>query len=291
VPFEAYVYNGASTPHRIFAMLRLISQAAPISRSDAIALMQPAGLNDNVTMATDIFRTIELMGLIETTADKSRFARIGFSENVLQSVDTFRAFLQQRIGGIVDDAEDHFLLNQFASWYAVQDDLVFTLSRSDYEIRFHEQLYPGAQKRLMTHAQSIPAWTTWAEFIGWGWQVKFGSQESNFIPDCTVRIQPLLPELLPEDEPIPFGVFMDRLAVRCPELDGGVLFERCWEASRPNERRGNRLSLMLSTALRVLNQQGRIALENRADATENWMLFAAQSYISRVTHIRLGIER
>jgi hypothetical protein len=59
-------------------------------------------------------------------------------------------------------------------------------------------------------------------------------------------------------------------------------------AAFPHERRGNRLSLMLSTALRVLHEQGHIVLEKRADATETWTLFPAQTYHNQITHIRRG---
>ena len=108
------------------------------------------------------------------------------------------------------------------------------------------------------------------------------------MPDATRRISAILPELLPDHILTGFPEFMARLPNYCPELDGGLLFKRCLEASRPGEQRGNRLSLMLSTALRVLHQQGAIVLEDRADAVENWSLFPSQSFINRVTHIQRG---
>lgn len=291
MPFEAFIYNGASTPNRLYSMLCLIAQHIDIKRAEIIQLMQPTSLTDNQVMASDIFRSLELMGLIETSEDRIRAARLPFDSMVLNSIDEFRLLLQNAVLGIVDEDKDHFILNQFAAWYAVQDEEVLLMSRSDYETNFHQHLYPTLEKRVITHGQSIPAWISWAEFLGWGWQLKFGSQETNFIPDCTIRLLPLLDELLPETHYIPFSTFMERLAAQCPELDGGILFERCWQACRPHEQRGNRLSLMLSTALRVLNQRGEITLENRADATENWSLFPAQSYITRVTHIRRGTHQ
>ena len=290
MPFEAFIYNGASTPNRLYAMLCLIAKQGEMARSQIIQLMQPESIAANQVMATDIFRTLELLGFIEASSNRNRSAQLAIDIDLLDSVETFRNVLQERVGGVATEEADHFILNQFAAWYAIQDNGVFSMSRSDYEAKFHEQLYPGIEKRLVTSAQSIPAWTSWAEFVGWGWQLRSGQQETTLIPDCTIRLRPLLGELLPETDAILFGVFMERLAARCPELDGGALFERCWEASRPYERRGNRLSLMLSTALRVLHQQGEIALEDRADATDNWTLFPAQSYIARATHIRREVN-
>jgi hypothetical protein len=268
-------------------MAKMVLLHPSIPREVLLDLVQPASLNESQKVSGTIFRKCQLCGLIAETQDKSRAASLIVDPVVAADLEAFRTHMQSVILGATDQGADHFVFNQFTAWFITQDTMILQSSKRQLEAKFHEDMYPGVPNRVISDEPGIGAWQSWAQFLGYGWQSEF----SVFIPDCTVRIQPLLPELLPEDEPIPFGVFMDRLAVRCPELDGGVLFERCWEASRPNERRGNRLSLMLSTALRVLNQQGRIALENRADATENWMLFAAQSYISRVTHIRLGIER
>ena len=108
----------------------------------------------------------------------------------------------------------------------------------------------------------------------------------RIVPDSTLRLRPLLPELLLEiGVEVPMVVFMTNLAKRCPELDGGALFERCWSASHPGEVRGNRLSLMLSTALRVLHQNSIIEMVYRGDSALTWTLFPSQSHINRATHI------
>jgi hypothetical protein len=80
--------------------------------------------------------------------------------------------------------------------------------------------------------------------------------------------------------------FVASLGGLCPELDAGILFGRCWEASRGSDDRGNRLSLMVSTALRVLHASKEITLVERKDAPIAFHLFPAQSHISRVTDIR-----
>ena len=68
----------------------------------------------------------------------------------------------------------------------------------------------------------------------------------------------------------------------------GSLFNRAWEACRGGEERGNQISLMLSTAFRVLHASRVIALVDRRDAPTTWNLFPAQSHITRVTHIGRG---
>jgi hypothetical protein len=94
-----------------------------------------------------------------------------------------------------------------------------------------------------------------------------------------------------EEKSMSFGLFMERLADTCPELDGGRLFNHCWQASRGAEQRGNRMSLMLSTGLRSLHNTGVIKLSEQADALTIWRLYpAAGSSLQQVTHIqRLGV--
>lgn len=118
--------------------------------------------------------------------------------------------------------------------------------------------------------------------------MRFGPREIIIVPDATVRIRSLLPALFPDKALLPFGTFMERLAHHCPELDGGVLFRYCWQASRGAEERGRHISLMLSTALRTLHGLGVIRLEEHADALENWQLHPAEGNPHRqITHITL----
>ncbi|NTU86006.1 MAG: hypothetical protein HGA45_42885, partial [Chloroflexales bacterium] len=108
------------------------------------------------------------------------------------------------------------------------------------------------------------------------------------VPDAHDRLEPLLDQLLPEGErPVTFGAFLDLLAERCPEIVGGVLFDRCWQASRGAEPRGSQLSLMLSSGLRVLHEAGTIDLSLVADAATKWQLYPALGHpVAQVSHIR-----
>jgi hypothetical protein len=135
----------------------------------------------------------------------------------------------------------------------------------------------------------LNGWLTWASFLGWGWRMTVGGQEL-LMPDAHKRLKPILPQLLSDSEEIPFSQFTHNIANLCPELDGGSLFEKCWQASRGVEVRGNQLSLMLSTALRSLHDNKLIKLIEYADATDMWQLYPAQTHpVQRVTHIKLQV--
>jgi hypothetical protein len=285
---ERLTYNIVITPHRVLSLLTLINQLSRANRGDLLSLLQPSAISEKPEIARDVYAAANSNRLIHEDESRERIANIAIPNEALLDMDKFRAYLQNELLDVTDEAEYHYVLSLFAAWIAVQNEQVLETTKLEWEQRFNAQLYPGREERVVNEHPGITSWMEWADFLGWGWQLKFGQLQSKFVPDCTGRLQPLLAELLPEADFIPFGLFMERLSARCPELDGGVLFERCWEACRRQERRGNRLSLMLSTALRVLNQNGSVALEDRADAPDNWTLYPAQSYNTRVTHIRRG---
>ncbi len=110
------------------------------------------------------------------------------------------------------------------------------------------------------------------------------------MPNARGRIEPLLGQLLPEGQSaVRFGDFMEQLAERCPELDGGRLFRRCAQVSRVSDPLGNRISLMLSNALRVLDAADVIKLTQQADAPVKWQLYPAVGHKHlQVSHIQLG---
>jgi hypothetical protein len=258
-----------------------------LKRDEILGLLQPSSITDNRDAAILLHRYARRYGLLED--DQSTVKRVNPTEacTKLTSFDAFRSYMQLTLLGVSNEAEDNYLLSLFTAWYAVQDSAVMTYSKADFEAKFHQALYPRATERVLAEEPGISAWRTWAEFLGWGWALKFDlREEMRIVPDATLRVRPLLPALLPQSgREIAMADFVAGLAERCPELDGGLLFERCWEASRGGEVRGNRLSLMLSTALRVLHASGEIELASRRDAGATWTLFPAQSHFGQVTHI------
>lgn len=275
-------------PHRLFALISVVNAFTVLPRADILRLIQPETLNESLETSASVYSKCLLCGLITEAEDKQRSASLAVDVHLASDYQKFREYIQSNVLGVTQEQHDHWVLNLFAAWFVVQNEWPLNNSKTNWEIKFNSDLFPSFADRIISEHPGITTWMEWAEFLGWGWLLKFGREETTFAPDCTIRLLPLLSEVLPEAGMISFGSFIERLSVRCPELDGGVLFERCWQACRPQEQRGNRLSLMLSTGLRVLNQRGEITLETQADATEVWTLFPAQSYISRVTHIRRG---
>lgn len=276
------------SPQRIYGLIMCVHALQEVRRETLMNLLQPTAISDNQDTSKIIYRYARRYDLIRENQTSDRNVSLAVSPAVIVEYEAFRQYMQQVLLGTTDQSQNNFLLSQFAAWYAAQDDRVMEYSKADLEARFHEAMYPTATERVLAEEPGISAWRTWAEFLGWGWQLKFGrNEEARIVPDATVRIRPLLRKLLPNARvDVPFGAFIADLGADCPELDGGTLYKQCWEASRGDEERGNRVSLMVSTALRVLDKGGDIALIDRRDAADIWSLFPSQSYINRVTHIQ-----
>ena len=276
------------TPQRIHALVTCVHVLQEVPRETLMDLLQPDAITDNQDTTKIIYRYARRYDLIQENQMPDHRVSLAVSPVVASDPEAFRQHMQRVLLGVTDESQDNFLLSQFAAWYAAQDERVMDYSKADFEAKFHEDLYPSAAQRVLAEQPGISAWRTWAEFLGWGWPLKFAQgEEAKIVPDATSRIRPLLPTLLPDaGVDVPFGSFVARLGASCPELDGGVLYGRCWEAGRGGEARGNRVSLMVSTALRVLNQEGAITLVDRRDVPDTWALFPAQSHITRVTHVR-----
>ena len=276
------------TPQRIHALVKCVHVLGEVPRETLLDLLQPNAITDNRETTILVYRYARRYDLVKENETTDRRVSLAIPATVVTDYETFRQHMQQVLLGVTDEAQDNFLLSQFAAWYACQDERVMGYSKASFEAKFHEDLYPSSKQRVLAEQPGISAWRTWAEFLGWGWPLKFAQgEEAKIVPDATLRIRPLLLKLLPDLRiDVPLGAFVARLGAICPELDGGVLYARCWDASHGGEPRGNRVSLMVSTALRVLNQEGAIALIDRRDVADNWTLFPAQSYINRVTHVQ-----
>lgn len=281
---------GANTivPHRLFALLRIVQVLGNPSKQQVIDALQPSMTAEQKSQ--DISKTIYSaainMELLQEAEGKNKLVSVKKEVREISNFEDFRFFMQKKLTGVTKEGTDHYLLNIIAAWYAVHDDLVLTVLRAEISKRLNGQLFGDAERSVVSEDPMLTTWPYWADFLGWGWQFR-GKEASRFIPDATVRLRPLLRDLLSETD-IPISVFLDKLKKRCPELDGGILFERCRSASASTEARGNRLSLMLSTGLRVLDGRGEIKLIDRRDAQEHFNLFPSQTMKNRVSHIRRG---
>lgn len=282
------INNAQVTPSRLHAMVRLTTRLRNPTRQDIYDWVQPKVLPklENQEAAKGVYTAARSCGIFVENDEKIVVLQIDSAS--VESLTDFRKYMQQALLGITDDSADNYLLNIYSAWYAVQDDRVFQFALKDFETRFNSEIFPDAEGRQF-NTTKLNGWRDWATFLGLGWSIRFGNREL-VVPDAYNRLTPLLDRLLPAgDQFVTFGSFMDQLAECCPELDGGVLFNRCWQASRGADSRGGRLGLMLSNGLRGLHEASMIELSLVGDAPVTWRLYPALNHpVDQVSHIRRG---
>jgi hypothetical protein len=283
--------NAQVTPLRLHALLRLVPRLDAPRRDDLLKLLQPPELEANTDLGADVFRAAANCELTREDPD-SKVVSLTMPAGAVETVDGFRIQMQQALLGRTETFQPNYLLSLFTAWYAAQDDAVLRMDAKEFETRFSAHLFPDAQPEDRPfNTTKFNGWRQWAAFLGWGWFLDAKAFKGDvLVPDAYRRIETVLGAALPADgRAVEFGGFALEVARWCPELDGGELYRRCWEASRGADVRGNRLSLMLSNALRGLHDAGRVAVTREADAAAVWQLFPAVGHrLNQVTHIRLG---
>jgi len=284
--------NAQVTPHRLHAFVRLVSRLQNPNREELLNLLQPTEMGGSQESSKEVYRAALNCGLITENSNKSKTVGLNVSPDQVESLPTFRDHLRQILLGVTDENSPNYLFNIFTAWYATQNERVFQLGAKGYEKLFNDQIFTNNEERAFNDTK-LNGWRNWAAFLGLGWPMRAAmieGQREVLVPDAHSRLKAVLPKLLsPKEGSLRFGIFARRLAEECPELDGGILFEICWKASRPSEQRGNRISLMLSTGLRVLHDTKAITLIRESDADEKWQMYQAIGYdLNQITHIQAG---
>ena len=280
-------------PRRLRVMLQLVSDMDAPTREAVSHLAQLPVLLENpssksaLSASENIHRIAVNCGLISENDDNTLSLHVE-PEHVATML-SFQDHMRQVLMGITEASQSNYLFNLFSAWYAVQNEHVLhKLVYEGYDVAFNKEMsaYVSTAKERLFNTTKLNGWRKWAEFLGLGWIMALGPR-SILVPDATRRVKVVLPEIFLDQETLSFSLFMERLAALCPELDGGQLFLYCWSISRGAESRSNRLSLMLSTALRTLATLNTITLMNEADSSNVWTLYPAEgSPYKQVTHIR-----
>ncbi len=289
--------NGVITPQRLHALLKLVDTLRQPKHEDLISGLQPIVLFDdpNTKSPADItgtmITTARNFGFIVEDSETQALSLAADIPKNIENPAVYRRFLQQRFAGIAHENDDNFLMNLFVAWFAVQNERIFVPKQSErLSIRFNNELFPNepsdegdTRQTRAFNSTKFNGWRTWASFLGW---VRiFGTDE--VVPDASGRLDEVVSRVFQHKNWLSFSEFMSDLSEICPELDGGSLYQRAWEASRATEPQGKQLSLMLSTALRTRHNLGVLELEMAADASDVWQLYPAQGMeLSRISHIR-----
>ena len=285
------IKNLQATPYRIFDALSLIDALGEVEIKIMYDLLQPDFISKEQQAIKPIIETLLHFDLAKKDPSETKLSLNDTS--YLGSYNDFRLKMQQLMLGAKAEYEDNFLLSQVTAWYAAKNHEVVHLERVEFERLFHHDLYPsiaadGRKTRVISERDSILAWGLWTRFLGFGKEYDPETTSGRrLIPNAKGRILPLLPDIMHPGTILPIDEFTERLGIHCPELDGGVVYEKCYQEVHGQSGKNAPLSLMLSTALRQLDAEKFISIENKADATRKKELFPSQSYANQVSHIRL----
>lgn len=278
--------EGQAEKHRLQALVKLVEDLGPLDQNELLDLLQPRELGDSQDSQLSARTTLMVAKECQlVSVDENRTVKGLVERAQFEQMSAFQALMVHILLGVTEEEKSNYLFNLFSAWYAVQDEKVlFGLVETGYDGPFNDQVFPDVRPRPFNTTKFV-AWRKWAVFLGLGWMMRLGGREL-FVPDATRRLRPALAGIFGGQTAMTFAQFMERLAYHCPELDGGSLFKYCWQASRGGEEKGNRVSLMLSTALRTMDGLGYLRLIYQADALENWQLCPAEgSKYQQVTHI------
>lgn len=281
--------GGQATPHRVHALLRLVPRLEQPTKGSLGKLLQPQEIDERQDAFQRTFDAADKCGFLTQESDGT--VRLLVAPEAVESVDGFRRVARSKLLGVTDNTLPNYLFNLYSAWYAVQDERVVEYDPPELVRRFNSELYPDAAagERALNETKQR-AWLSWAAFLGSGWLLNVSGRRESLAPDPTVRLRAQVAETLPADGTRQsLRHFLQQLRLSSPDLDGGLLYDYCWQASRGSEQRGTNLSLMLSTALRCLHDEGTIKLEREADASEIWGLYPAIGHAVRreITHLRL----
>lgn len=281
------INRGQVTPQRMHALVRLVARRRQPSREEILSLLQPEALSNNTDAAAAVFAAAVRSELIthDTAADMVSLGP-NLTRAKIESTDDFRWAMQERLCGVTDPDKDNYLLNEVVAWYAVQTPDTYRLKKAELATKFNQELYPQDEDAAADSGRAINdtklnAWFAWTTFLGWG--IVYGDR---LWPVAHGRLWPTLAPL--RKQMLGTSEFMDFLATACPELDGGSLFEQCWQASRPGQTRSQQLSFMLSTSLGTLHGLNRVELQRSTDSLDRWQIYPSTAYpFTDVTHIKI----
>lgn len=242
--------DGPVTPLHIETLVDVLRRLGnrKMTREAIYALLQPKGIAKSQDQSQNTVRAaIELNLVVEkegsglelTEAAKGRrFVR----DCVLDGIDQF---VLART-----DIEYYFAL--FYSYMLGLNNNTVRGTRDDWVRAFNRDVFNNKQQTNPFNAEKWSGLHRWLVYAGLGWN----DPSDTFQCNPYGRVKRRLPAIFNEDKKLDDDTFMARLAVACPELDGGEIFR---QANR-NASDTRHCTLGLSHALTELHLDSQITL-------------------------------
>jgi len=176
-------------------------------------------------------------------------------------------------------------LTRAIGWFLAQDVYSCVLRNSE-DAGAREYAQFGSSPLNLENDTRWQGFSAWVLFLGFGWHDGMG-----LISDPSIAVRDALPEVFSEESELQIDVFLKRLSMQLPVLDGGDyrlrVEERLAGQGVWHPPREHQISTSLSIALRRMELEGRLSLEERSDSPSTRALLGRdQAMLKRATHVR-----
>jgi hypothetical protein len=257
------------TPMRLEALIDLLREYPGLTRQQVKSLLQPRVLGEDhgyiqaqatLRAATDLELIVEDVDEMESademgSADKRLHVKGSASVATRSLIETA---LDARVLGSTD-VEPYFALF-YAFVHGCTESGSNKWTNVQWSSEFNDRAYPGGLPDNPFNPTKLSALRRWFDYAGLGWFDPAG----NFQPCPYGRVQRALPTIFHDQEKMLADEFMRRLALTCPELDGGRIFLRVHPDTEPRT-----LQRPLAQALVELHLDGVLRLHAAPDS-QGW---------------------
>jgi hypothetical protein len=261
------------TPLRLETLLDVVFDFAssnPVSRETLCELLQPDGLPglkesrvasaQSVRAATELELVEEVDGLLVPASHlrprpPGRTAR----DMVLTAVDE-RVLAATRI--------EPWLAPFYAFLLGLNGQASVARDHQDWANRFNQAVFGFELPPNPLNKSKLEKLWRWLAYAGLGWVDPYGVFQCNPYE----RLQRAIPAIFGRDKSLEVDDFMQRMALACPELDGGQIF---LQANPAYDQSPRTCTLGLSQALVEMHEVGLVVLQCPPDS-QGWSIELAE---------------
>jgi hypothetical protein len=284
----------------------LLESDAPLEEDRLIALFSPPGLAGDEAGSRGVDNTLVVgraIGLFERTGDRHVFpsrAAVERADGQPYSKVAFRRLVRELVLNVERDGDPWDSaaglrtsgardLARALSWFLAQDasgpPLTWTADdrHSIQSLQSSQLRSVSKDDRAILNDTRWGAFTRWAPFLGLADQGYVQSVGIGLVPLPVVAMRDVLTELPSGGQPI--AAVLQHLRKRLPVLHGGA-YRRSLDSLLPDDPdpcvRRNGLDSSIAQPLFVLEDEGVLKLEQRADAERQLLLDEVERYVSHV---------
>ena len=280
--------DGPATPVRLEVLLNVLGEySSGLKRNVIYEMHQPTSLSggnstetkksqttmDTISAALQLDLAVESSSVIKLNKnyDKKKSAK----KNILRAADNL----------VLSKQDVELYLALFYSYYLGLNTDVYELSRKydreDWTNEFNNKVFNNQPQKNPFNKTKHTGLDRWFSYLGLGW---YDSNE-NFQANPYERLFRSLPDIFERKHKLSGDDFMVRLAVVCPELDGGNIFIKANKYRNYNVT-DKQCTMGLSHALVDLHEDRIINLECPVDSL-GWNIELAEPSHESIEDVRI----